>query len=240
MFQESFVATRRDHRTQAVALPLALVVHAGALLALIVGPLLRTVDLPRWTATYAVLAPPPAFPALPAPGRTRPATRSPRIQPAAIRTSSGDGRLFSPFRVPDEILEESLSGPADESDLNGVDFDTGHGPMDALVGTIIDKIAGDREVSLPPVAVVRPPRLIKRVSPEYPEIARQARVFGAVKLEATTDVYGRVREVRLLESIPLLDQAAIDAVRQWIYEPMVVNGRPLSVVFKVTVSFVLN
>jgi protein TonB len=240
MFQESFVAARRDHRTQAVALPLALVFHAGAILALIVGPLLQGVKLPRWNVTSAVLVPPPAHPALPTPGRPHPAGRSIRVQPVAVRTASSDGRLIVPVHIPDEIREESLSAPLGGSDLEGADFNSDQTPMDTLVGTIIDKIAGDKEISLPPVAVIRPPRLVKRVEPEYPEIARQARVSGAVKLEATTDVYGRVKDVRVLESIPLLDQAAKDAVRQWIYEPMVVNGKPLSVVFKVTVRFVLS
>ncbi|MBP1770759.1 MAG: transport protein TonB, partial [Candidatus Aminicenantes bacterium] len=67
-----------------------------------------------------------------------------------------------------------------------------------------------------------------------------ARVEGIVIVEATTDVYGRVTGVKVLRSIPLLDQAAIDAVRQWVYEPMILNGRPRPVVFTVTVRFQLK
>ncbi|MBE3119909.1 MAG: TonB family protein, partial [Candidatus Atribacteria bacterium] len=63
---------------------------------------------------------------------------------------------------------------------------------------------------------------------------------GVVILEATTDVYGRVAGVRVLRSLALLDAAAVDAVRQWIYEPLVVNGRPRPVTFTVTVRFVLK
>ena len=84
------------------------------------------------------------------------------------------------------------------------------------------------------------PRLLKRAEPLYPEIARQARVQGTVILEATTDIYGRVANVRVLRSVPLLDGAAVDAVRQWVYEPMLVNGRPRGVVFTVTLRFELN
>jgi protein TonB len=82
--------------------------------------------------------------------------------------------------------------------------------------------------------------LVKKVEPIYPEIARQARVEGVVIIEATTDMYGRVASVKILRSIPLLDQAAVDAVRQWVYEPMVINGKPRGVIFTVTVTFKLK
>jgi len=90
------------------------------------------------------------------------------------------------------------------------------------------------------VGEIKPPKLIKKVEPVYPEIARQAQVEGVVILEATTDIYGRVKAVRVLRSIPLLDQAAVDAVRQWVYEPMIIDGEPRGVIFTVTVSFKLD
>ncbi len=85
-----------------------------------------------------------------------------------------------------------------------------------------------------------PPKLVTQVDPIYPEIARQARVEGIVILEATTDTYGRIADVKVLRSIPLLDQAALDAVKQWVYEPMVVDGKPREVTFTVTVNFTLD
>ncbi len=63
---------------------------------------------------------------------------------------------------------------------------------------------------------------------------------GVVIVEATTDIYGRVQDVKIIKSIPLLDQAAVDAVRQWVYEPMVINGRPRGVIFVVRVTFQLK
>jgi protein TonB len=84
------------------------------------------------------------------------------------------------------------------------------------------------------------PALVRRVDPVYPEIARQARIEGVVIIEAETDIFGRVRNARILRSIPLLDQAALDAVRQWVYEPMLINGRPRGVLFTVTVTFKLT
>jgi TonB family protein len=85
-----------------------------------------------------------------------------------------------------------------------------------------------------------PPKLVKSVDPVYPEIARQSKVQGVVILEATTDIYGRVAMVKVLRSIPLLDQAAIDAVRQWEYEPAIIDGQPKQVTFTVTVRFDLE
>ncbi len=86
---------------------------------------------------------------------------------------------------------------------------------------------------------IPPPKLIKVVGPVYPDIARQAKVEGVVILAAKTDATGRVQDVMILRSIPLLNQAALDAVRQWVYEPLVINGVAKPVVFTVTVRFEL-
>jgi TonB family protein len=87
---------------------------------------------------------------------------------------------------------------------------------------------------------VKGPKLIKQVDPVYPPVARQSQVEGTVILEVTTDIYGRVRDIKVLRSIPLLDQAAVDAVKQWVYEPPIINGKPISVTFTVTVTFTLK
>jgi TonB family protein len=88
---------------------------------------------------------------------------------------------------------------------------------------------------------VKPPRLIKEVKPIYPEEARKAEVQGLVILSVRTDTYGRVEDVFVLKTAgPLLDQAAIDAIKQWIYEPMLINGKPQPVIFTVTVNFTLK
>ena len=85
-----------------------------------------------------------------------------------------------------------------------------------------------------------PPKLIKEVAAIYPEIARQAKVEGNVVLEATTDIYGRVHNIKVLSSIPLLDQAAIEALKQWVYEPAIIDGQPKAVTFTVTMNFRLD
>ena len=86
---------------------------------------------------------------------------------------------------------------------------------------------------------LKAPALVEPVAPEYPPIAVQARVQGVVILEAVVDLYGRVEDVRVLRSIPLLDKAAITAVRQWRYSPLLLNGAPERFVLTVTVSFSL-
>jgi TonB family protein len=90
------------------------------------------------------------------------------------------------------------------------------------------------------VGNIKPPRLIKQVDPVYPEIARNARAEGVVILEAQTDKYGRVEAIKVLRSIPLLDQAAIESVRQWVYEPAIIEGKARGIIFTVTVRFMLN
>lgn len=84
------------------------------------------------------------------------------------------------------------------------------------------------------------PRKVKHVNPSYPSIAKQARVQGIVILECTIDAQGRISDVRVLRGIPLLDQAAIQAVRQWVYEPTLIDGVPTPVIMTVTVNFRLD
>jgi len=90
------------------------------------------------------------------------------------------------------------------------------------------------------VGDIKPPKLIKKVEPFYPESARKAQIKGVVILETTTDKYGKVKKVKVLRSIPELDQAAIDAVKQWVYEPKIIDGKPTGVIFTVTVAFRLQ
>lgn len=84
------------------------------------------------------------------------------------------------------------------------------------------------------------PGILKQVAPVYPKLARLARVEGIVVLEATTDIHGRVAEVKVLRSVPLLDQAAVTAIRQFIFEPVVIDSQPRSVVLTLTVKFQLT
>jgi protein TonB len=84
---------------------------------------------------------------------------------------------------------------------------------------------------------VRSPQKIYEVVPILPERARQAGIRGVVILELTIGVDGSVTDVRVLRSIPLLDEAAVAAARQWRYEPVMLNGTPVPVIMTATVQF---
>ena len=87
---------------------------------------------------------------------------------------------------------------------------------------------------------IRAPQKTRNVKPVYPQIAQSARVQGVVIIEATIGPTGKVQDARVLRSIPLLDQAALDAVRQWEYSPTLLNGVPVPVIMTVTVNFTLQ
>jgi len=97
----------------------------------------------------------------------------------------------------------------------------------------------------PPQAPVRvggnimPPTKTRDVRPVYPPEAQEARIQGIVIIEATLDTSGRVSDAKVLRSIPILDQAAIDAVMQWEFTPTMLNGAPVPVIMTVTVNFTL-
>jgi TonB family protein len=88
--------------------------------------------------------------------------------------------------------------------------------------------------------VVREPRKVRHVAPEYPALAIAARVQGRVVLDCVIDEDGRVASVTVLKSHPLLETAAADAVRQWRYVPTLLNGTRVSVLLTVTVDFRLR
>jgi periplasmic protein TonB len=81
---------------------------------------------------------------------------------------------------------------------------------------------------------------IKDVPPVYPSSARSARAQGVVVIEATINREGRVEKATVLRSVPLLDQAALDAVRQWLFQPQLLNGAAIPVVVTLTVPFTLK
>jgi protein TonB len=82
--------------------------------------------------------------------------------------------------------------------------------------------------------------LIRRVQPEYPALARMARVQGTVVIHAIVSKDGTIGHLQVISGPPLLVQAAIDAVRQWRYRPYFLNGEPVEVDTQVTVNFTLS
>jgi protein TonB len=87
---------------------------------------------------------------------------------------------------------------------------------------------------------VKPASLIHQVNPVYPPIARQTHVQGIVVMEATIDKDGEIDSLRVISGHPLLNQAAVDAVKQWKYRPATLNSEPVDVVTTITVTFTLQ
>ena len=114
---------------------------------------------------------------------------------------------------------------------------------DASVMEFMPRGYQQRVEQMNPVRVgngVQAPAKLRDVRPVYPPIAQASRVQGVVIIEAVIDDMGQVADARVLRSIPLLDQAALDAVRQWLYKPTLVDGQPRSVLMTLTVNFRLE
>jgi protein TonB len=87
---------------------------------------------------------------------------------------------------------------------------------------------------------IKQPSKTKDVKPIYPPIAQSARVQGVVIIEATIGPDGHVQDAKVLRSIPLLDAAALEAVKQWVFTPTTLNGQAVPVIMTVTVNFTLQ
>ncbi len=89
-------------------------------------------------------------------------------------------------------------------------------------------------------STIQAAKLIRRVVPTYPALARQARISGTVKLVGTIGKDGTIQNLQLLSGHPLLSQAAFDAVRQWVYRPTLLNGEAVEVIAPIDVVFTLS
>ena len=185
------------------------------------------------------LAPPPPPPP-PPPATVRRARRAPAAPRPVPRPQTVE-EFVAPITVPEEIpLEDGLI-PVLGGD--GVEGGVEGGVPGGVIGGIV---GGIPQAPPPPQEIVRvggslkPPALLKRVEPEYPSIARDARIHGIVILEAHVDASGVVRNVKVLRGIPLLNEAALAAVQQWRYKPLLLNGVPTQFVLSVTVQFFLD
>ncbi|HZP48073.1 MAG TPA: TonB family protein [Vicinamibacterales bacterium] len=176
---------------------------------------------------------------IPVPRPPRRATSSSHESGAPAATTSAP-----PFLPPQGIQPETAS-PSIAIDPRGGGglVDVGFGVDGAVLGDPV-YTPGPPPAPIPrPVHTggdVAPPRKIAHVDPVYPALARASHVSGVVILDATIDTHGRVVDVRVLRSIPLLDQAAMDAVRRWTFTPTRLNGVAVPVIMTVTVNFTLG
>lgn len=220
-------------------LPLSVAAHAAVALAVFIIPLAAEIELPDpapMSLRLAVIAARP-IPAAPAPQR------------AATTTSPARSASAAPAIVPDGIKperDEPRSG-GDPAGVAGPGVDGGL-PTE-FGGVVLPADAVPPPPPPPPAPVTQPlrpgqgirePQKIVHLAPVYPAIARSAAVEGTVVLEAVISTRGSVENVRIIKSVPLLDQAAVDAVRAWRYTPTRLNGVPVPVLITITVRFTLQ
>lgn len=219
---------------------------AGALIAPLVWPQL----LPRpKLLTWLSLPEPPPSPAKPAPPvHVRPVNRPWQII---------EGKLMQPLAIPNKVA--IIEDPPDAAP--GVEGGVSTGNIAGLAIAIINQSSRLPPPARPPEpkidqpvkpaepeptprvkvgGVVNMARIVRRVEPVYPTLARQARISGTVELTGVIGVDGRIRELQVVKGPPLLARAALEAVSQWVYEPTLLNGKPVEVIAPITVNFILK
>jgi protein TonB len=192
-----------------------------------------------FVAPEAVPPPPPPPPPPPAPVAQKVAPK-----PTLNAVTAPVNPLAAPVVPPAEITPE-VNRVAAAGVEGGVAGGVEGGVAGGIVGGIIGVVAPPPPPPPPPTrgpvrigGQLTAPALLKRVEPTYPDLAATAQVTGLVILEATVGTDGCVQSVRVLRSRhPLLDRAAVEALKQWQYTPLVLNGTPTAFVLTVTFNF---
>lgn len=223
----------------------SLLLHGVLLAAVLLMPLLSDEIPPAadralraFFVTPVDAAPPPPPP--PPPPAT--AASSTRVKAPAVVRALEPGRFTAPIEIPDRLEPEpSLDFGVEGGVPGGVEGGVPGGVVGGIVGGL------PREAPAPPPApVVRiggkliAPRRVHGVDPVYPELAVQGRISGLVVVDAHVDVNGHVKSVRFVSGNPLFAQAALDAVGQWRYQPLLLNGIPREFMLVVTINFNLQ
>ena len=234
-------ATHTPH-TPGVPILVSTAAHVVVVGLVIVLPWLYITDqLPEVSTmmAFVVAPPPPPPPPPPAPAPAPAPARQPEPTPAPM---SG---VVAPVESPPQIAPETLAVDAGEEGMVGVEG--------GVPGGIVGGIVGGFEMEIPPPpprpaprgpirigGQLQQPTLVHRVDPVYPGVAVSAGIEGMVILEAIVDEEGRVESLKVLRSNGVLDRPALEAVRQWRYSPVLLNGRPEKFILTVVVSFRLE
>jgi protein TonB len=241
------------HRFKSSSKTLDLLVALLVHVVILGGPILAglyftdTLNLKEFTKTLLV-APPPPPPPPPAPAAG--------VVKAQIRKRvfMNDGKLVAPIVIPKQIAEikeatlepDSLGGIA-----GGVPGGVPGGQMGGVLGGVIGGVLNTAAKPLAPPSGkpnaplrvggrVRPPKVIVQVRPDFPVLAKQARIQGQVQIDAVLDEQGNVIDMKVVSGPPLLYQAALDALKKWKYEPTYLNDQPIAVQMIVTITFQFN
>lgn len=203
-----------------------------------------TINIKQFASTFLVAPPPPPPPPPPA--------TSAIIKAVPVRQRLLDaGKLFAPTVIPKQIaqIKEEPIEPEGFGVTGGVPGGVPGGQMGGVLGGVIGGVLSTAAKPVAPSGKAAPvriggrvkaPKAIVQVRPEYPPLARQARIQGQVQVDAVLDEQGNVVEMKVVSGPPLLYQAALDALKKWKYEPTYLNDQPIAVQMIVTVSFVLG
>jgi protein TonB len=208
---------------------------------LVLIPLIYTEALPKQQLMGYLVAPPPPPPPPPPPAA------APVVKIAKPVSELDNGQLKAPTKIPKKIEMVTEEAPPSTSGVAGgvVGGIPGQG---GVVGGVLGSIMQSAPSAAPKIATpkritvsqgVTQGLLIRKVTPNYPPLAKQARIQGAVVLQAVIGKDGSILNLHAVSGHPMLIPAALDAVRQWKYKPYFLNGDPVEVDTQVTVNFTL-
>jgi periplasmic protein TonB len=244
LLEENHMKTGSRTLSAAIAVLLHVGVIAGVILAglYFADPL----NIKQFASTMVVAPPPPPPP--PATGAV--------IKPKVVRhTLMNAGKLLAPTVIPKHIAEIK-EAPREQDGLGGVlggvPGGAPGGQLGGVLGGVIGGVLNTAARPVPPPPSVKPngpvrvgghvrqPKAIVQVRPDYPILAREARIQGQVRIDAVLDEQGNVIEMKVVSGPPLLYQAALDALKKWKYEPTYLNDQPIAVQMIVTITFQLG
>ncbi|HTQ57703.1 MAG TPA: energy transducer TonB [Bryobacteraceae bacterium] len=251
MFEQTFVEGQgKTNRTWTVLVSFIgqMVVIAVAILI----PMIYFDALPKSQLTSFLVAPPP-----PPPPPPPPAAAPPKVVKIIPRQFDA-GRLMAPKVIPKEVAmikEEELPPPSAGGVVGGVPGGVPGGAAGGVIGGIIGSVPTAAPPPPPPPVKVEKPvvpqrirvggnvqqaKLIRQPKPIYPPLAKQARISGVVRLDAIIGKDGTIQNLHVISGHPLLVPAALEAVKQWVYQPTLLNGEAVEVVTQIDVNFTLS
>jgi len=241
MFEEMVISGAKEKTNKPWTVVVSMILQVFFLVILILIPLIYTEALPRAMMSSILLAPPP-----PPPPPPPPAVVQVKIRPTVRLMDAG--KLVAPKAIPTQvniIKEEELPPDAGMQGIaGGVPGGIAGGSMGGVLGGVIGGTKAPPPPKVTPKRVlvggnVQAARLVNKVQPLYPPLARQTRISGTVKLHAIIGKDGSVQQLAMVSGHPLLVQSALDAVRQWRYQPTLLNGEPVEVDTEIDVIFSL-
>jgi periplasmic protein TonB len=238
--------TTRTARRSPLQWAAATGLHIVLLAALIIVPLYTTGTIQLTKYDETLLVAPPAPPPPPPPAAAR--AVAPHLSSTRPKLIYSQGKLTAPASIPKTI---SLDNAAAAPDVGGgVPGGVEGGQLSGALGGVLGGTRASSPIPPPPPPAakrivrvgssLKAPRQVYSVQPEYPTLAREARIWGTVVVDAVIDEHGNVVQARAVNGHPLLIPAALRAVLQWKYEPTLLNGAPVAVEMEVTVHFSLG